>query len=282
MELFFTRLWGHFPGHTVPFISQDEPDENGLRHLALVLAYQGGNWAGWQRQNDRPSLQAAVELVLGRLCGHELRVHASGRTDAGVHAFGQVVSFTTSSRLPLAQMLSALRSMLVNSIYAVSLGPVSPGFHARYSALAKTYDYYLATGMPTIAFVEPFLWGMSYKLDPKPVGQALMLFSGKQNLRALSTGQANNENTMRQIHEARLDAKPGLWRIRITAQGFLRHVVRNLVGILVQIARHELKPGQLAEMLRAGEKLYPAPKAPPNGLYLNKVYYHPWPGPAQD
>lgn len=281
MELFLTRLWGNFPGHTVP-PGRDEPDEEGFRHMALVLAYQGSAYAGWQYQPGEPTLQGAVEKVLSRLCGHELRVHASGRTDAGVHAFGQVVSFATRSHLPLEQMLVALRSMLGQSIYPVDLLPVAKSFHARYSALAKTYDYYLAPAMNTPAFVRPLLWGLPWELDEKPLRHALMLFSGRQDLRALSTGQAETESTVRDILEARLDSQAGLWRIRLTAQGFLRHVVRNLVGILVQIGRHKITPAQLGAMLRAGEKLYPAPKAPASGLYLNKVYYHPWPGPAQD
>ncbi len=282
MEWFLTRLWGDFPEPTVPFITEDQAGVNGPRHLALVLAYQGAGWAGWQCQPGQPSLQEALELTLGRLCGHQLRVQASGRTDAGVHAFGQVASFATTSRLPAAQMLQALRAMLPASIYPIALGPVGPGFHARFSAQAKTYDYYLAPKLSTPAFVGPFLWGLPWELDEKPVKQALMLSVGRHNLRALSTGQPEGGTTERDIFEARLDAKPHLWRIRLTAQGFLRHVVRNLVGILVQMGRHKLKPGQLGEMLRVGEKLYPAPKAPPSGLYLNKVYYHPWLGPAQD
>ena len=283
MELFLTRLWGHFPQPTVPFIGRDLADEHGLRYLALVLAYQGGPWAGWQLQKEAPSIQGELEKVLSKLCGHEVRVAASGRTDAGVHAFGQVASFATHSRLPLNEMLPALISMLPDSIFPLTLGAVNKDFHARFHALAKTYDYYLAPHISCGAFLTPFLWPIDKALEEKPVKTALMMCVGRRDMRALSSGAPEKGgSTVRNILEARLDVKPGLWRIRLTAQGFLRHAVRNLVGILVNIGQGRLTPGQLLEMLRAGEKLYSAPKAPPNGLYLQKVYYHPWIGPAAD
>jgi tRNA pseudouridine38-40 synthase len=280
MELFLTRLWGCFPSPTLPFSADDTVDAEGRRHLALVVAYQGGAWYGWQYQPGLPTIQGALETVLSKICAHEVRVHASGRTDAGVHAFGQVVNFKTGSKLPPVKMLSALRALLPASIFPLTLGAVAPSFHARYSALAKTYDYYLAPQTPTGAFLRSFLWPLPWALDAKPVAQALMLLVGRQDLRALSTGPV--ADGWRHIYEASLEAKPGFWRIRLTANGFLRHTVRNLVGILVQIGRGKLLPGQLREIITAGHKLYAAPKAPPAGLYLQKVYYGPWPGPAAD
>jgi tRNA pseudouridine38-40 synthase len=280
MELFLTRLWGCFPASTLPFREHDIVDAAGARHLALVVAYNGGVWSGWQYQPELPTIQGALEIVLSKICGHEVRLYASGRTDAGVHAFGQTANFTTSSKLPLAKMLSALRALLPSTIFPLALGPVAPSFHARYSALAKTYDYYLAPQRPTGAFLRSLLWPIPWSLDERPVAQALMLLVGRHDLRALSTGPA--ADSWRNIYEARLEAKPGFWRIRLTANGFLRHTVRNLVGILVQIGRGKLLPGQLRAMIKAGEKLYTAPKAPPAGLYLQKVYYYPWPGPAAD
>jgi tRNA pseudouridine38-40 synthase len=244
------------------------------------VAYQGGAWSGWQYQPGLPTIQGALEMVLSKICAHEVRIQASGRTDAGVHAFGQVATFSTGSKLPSAKMLSALRALLPASIFPLALGPVASSFHARYSALAKTYDYYLAPQVQTGAFLRSFLWPLPWALDARSVAQALMLLAGPQDLRALSTGPA--ADSLRNIYEAKLEAKPGFWRIRLTANGFLRHAVRNLVGILVQIGRGKLLPGQLREIIKAGNKLYAAPKAPPAGLYLQKVYYCPWPGPAAD
>jgi tRNA pseudouridine38-40 synthase len=282
MELFLSRLQGHFPAPEVPFLHQDLSDAGGRRHLALVLAYQGSEWAGWQIQPGRPTVQEAVEQALGCLCAQPVRLAASGRTDSGVHAWGQVASFTTASPLPAAAMLRGLGRLLPASIFPLALGPVSPGFHARYSARGKTYDYYLAPAMTCPAFLRSLLWPLPGGLQEEPVREALALCLGDQDMRALSSGAPETSGTIRHIMEARLDISAGLWRVRLTASGFLRHAVRNLVGILTRIGQGKLSPGQLGQMLTAGEKLYPAPKAPPAGLYLQKVRYQPWKGPADD
>ncbi|MDR1397381.1 MAG: tRNA pseudouridine(38-40) synthase TruA [Desulfarculales bacterium] len=281
MELFLTRLWGRFPVPAVPFLDQDLAAENGRRHLALVLAYQGSEWAGWQIQPGLPTVQEAVEKALSRLCAHPVRAAASGRTDAGVHAWGQVAGFSTVSRLPAEAMLQGLRRLLPPSVFPLALGPVAPGFHARYSAQSKTYDYYLAPAMNCPVFLRSFLWPLPGDLREEPVRAALTLCLGDTDMRALSSGPPASStagpgaNTVRRIMEARLDISPGLWRVRVTASGFLRHAMRNLVGILVRVGQGKLSPGQLVQMLTAGEKLYSAPKAPPAGLYLQKVRYAP-------
>jgi tRNA pseudouridine38-40 synthase len=282
MELFLSRLQGHFPAPGVPFADQDMSDENGLRHLALVLAYQGSQWDGWQIQPGRPTIQAAVEQALSRLCAQPVRLAASGRTDAGVHAWGQVASFSTSSPLPAAAMLQGLRRLVPASIFPVALGPVLPGFHARYSARSKTYDYYLAPALACPAFLRSLLWPVPGSLREQPVREALALCLGDKDMRALTSGAPETSATIRRIMETRLDISPGLWRVRVTASGFLRHAMRNLVGMLTRIGQGRLSPGQFSRMLEAGEKLYSAPKAPPEGLYLQKVRYRCWEGPDDD
>jgi tRNA pseudouridine38-40 synthase len=278
MKIFLSRLRGNFPALSVPFLEREQPAENGLRHLALALAYNGAPWAGWQLQPRRPTIQGAVEQALGRLCAQPVRLTASGRTDAGVHAWGQVADFRTTSRLPAPAMLAGLRKLLPSSIFPLALGPVGPDFHARYSAQAKTYDYYLAPGLNCPAFLEAWLWALPWQLDQAAIREALALCPGRRDMRALSSGaQPGAAGTVRQIMEASLRASPDLWRIRVTASGFLRHALRGLVGILVKIGQGKLTPAQLEQMLAQGVKLYSAPKAPPCGLYLSQVHYAPWP-----
>jgi tRNA pseudouridine38-40 synthase len=282
----WARLGGEFPPHGLP-LEQPEPltPPGQPRHLALVLAYDGQGWAGWQLQPGRPTLQEAVESVLGRLCGQPVRVAASGRTDAGVHALGQVASFATTSALPLPRLLLGLGALLPPGVLARAVGPMPPDFHARYSAQAKTYDYYLWPRAGTAGlFLRDRLWALERPLDPGPVRRALELLPGERDLKALaSRGHEAKGSTRRDILEAKLDVwKEGPWRVRLTATGFLRHVVRNLLGVLSQVGEGRLAPENLMEMLEAGRRLYPGPKAPPQGLYLNRVYYQPWPGPAQD
>jgi tRNA pseudouridine38-40 synthase len=278
---FFSRLWGDFPPHGVPFLDPEPPPTPGRpRRLALVLAYDGGAFAGWQVQPGARSVQGEVEAALGRLCGHPVRLAASGRTDAGVHALGQGASFDTMSRLGLEPLTRGLKALLPADIHLRALGAVDPGFHARYGAACKTYDYYLWPECGPALFLRGRLWAYPRPLEARAVRQALALLPGPQDLKALaSRGGEAQGSTVREILEASLETWPmGLWRVRLTATGFLRHVVRNLVGALSQVGAGRLPPEALAQMLAARQRLHAGPKAPPGGLYLNRVYYGPWPG----
>lgn len=281
---FFSRLWGRFPPHGVPFQETAPPPEPGqARRLALVLAYDGQAYAGWQVQPGAATVQGQVEAALSRLCGHPVRLLASGRTDAGVHALGQVASFDTHGRLDLATMARGLKALLPADIHPRALGAVADDFHARYSARAKTYDYYLWPACGPSLFLRGRLWALPRPLDQEAVGQALALLPGERDLKALSTqGSEVQGTTVRQILQAELATWPtGLWRVRVTATGFLRHVVRNLVGVLVQVGCGRLRPQDLTAMLASGQRRPAGPKAPPGGLYLSRVYYQPWPSAGQ-
>ncbi|MFZ5587655.1 MAG: tRNA pseudouridine(38-40) synthase TruA [Thermodesulfobacteriota bacterium] len=280
-----TGLWpcllGDFPPHDAPLLSADPgPDADGRRHLALVLAYDGAGFSGWQVQPRGRSLQGVVEAALARLCDHPLRVHASGRTDAGVHALGQVASFATTSRLALPRLERGLKSLLPPEIHLRALGPAPPGFHARYSALAKTYDYWLWPAATAPLFLAGRLWPLPMALDPAPMRRALARLIGERDLGVLAAaGSEAKGSSVREIIAASLDAPPaGPWRVRVTATGFLRHVVRNLVGLLVRVGRGQLGPEALLAMIEAGGELRGGSKAPPQGLYLNRVYYRSRPG----
>jgi tRNA pseudouridine38-40 synthase len=248
----------------------------------MVLAYDGGPFAGWQVQPGKRTVQGEVEAVLARLCDHPVRVHGSGRTDAGVHAWGQVASFATASCLAPQRMLKALAALLPPEIYPRALSEVPQEFHARYSVRAKTYDYFLWPATGPALFLRGRLWPLARELDARLVRQALAVLPGERDLAAFASRNAeagSDGSTVRRILEARLDEGPrGLWRIRLTATGFLRHVVRNLVGSLAQVGWGGLAPSAIPEMLKAGRRLHPGPKSPACGLYLNRVYYGTWPG----
>ncbi|MBI4799612.1 MAG: tRNA pseudouridine(38-40) synthase TruA [Desulfarculus sp.] len=281
---FFSRLGGRFPPHGVPFLEPGPPPAPGqARRLALVLAYDGQAYAGWQVQPGAPTVQGQVEAALRRLCGHPVRILASGRTDAGVHALGQVASFDTLSRLDPETMARGLGALLPSDIHLRALGVVAGDFHARYSAQAKTYDYYLWPACGPSLFLRGRLWAHERPLDQVAVRQALACLPGPQDLQALaSQGSEVQGTTVREILEANLETWPwGLWRVRVTATGFLRHVVRNLVGVLAQVGAGRLGPQDLAGMLASGQRRQAGPKAPPGGLYLSRVYYRPWPGDGQ-
>lgn len=267
------RLAGGFPPLDVPFLEQEPEGES--RHLALGLAYRGAGFAGWQVQPGEATVQGAVEAALSRLCDEPIRVQASGRTDAGVNAWGQVASLATTSRLPAPEMLRGLRALLPSGVWPRALGPVTQDFHARYSAQGKTYHYYLWPRAEAALFLEPHCWPLKQALDLAAMRAALAGLRGEVDLAAFATaGSEPGATTLRRIHRAELNELPdGLVELRITASGFLRHSVRNLVGSLVQVGRGELPPSALAEMAGAGQRLYSGPKAPPQGLYLARVFY---------
>jgi tRNA pseudouridine38-40 synthase len=272
-------LMGEFPPHEVPFIDAPQPSEP-TRSLAMVLAYCGDQFAGWQVQPGRATVQGVTEAALAKLCNQEVRIQASGRTDAGVHALGQVASFKTSSKLDLKAMKRGLKALLGERVHLRALGEVGPDFHARYSVQAKTYVYYLWPGAAAPLFLPDRLWPLKKALDPAPVRDALKGLVGEHDLAALaSAGSEVQGSTVRRISQAKLVCLPGgLWRVELTATGFLRHVVRNLVGVLFQIGRGDLQPAHLHEMLAVGKRTYAGPKAPPGGLYLSRVFYQ-QPGP---
>ncbi len=281
------ELWeilaGRMPGHDVPFLEPEPPFLPGQpRRLAMVLSYDGGGYAGWQVQPGLRTLQGEVEAALSQICHQPLRLVASGRTDAGVHALGQVASFTTTSRLALKDLGRGLRALLGPGLGVRALGPVPLDFHARYSAQAKTYDYFLWPGGDPGPFLRGRLWHIPRPLDAAAMDRALELLPGPRDLAGLaSQGSEAPGGTVRLVLEAALLTSPdGPWRVRLTATGFLRHVVRNLLGLLYKIGAGHLAPQAILETCQAGRRLMAGPKAPPQGLYLNRVYYGPWPGPG--
>ncbi|MCF8043593.1 MAG: tRNA pseudouridine synthase A, partial [Desulfarculaceae bacterium] len=216
-----------------------------------------------------------LEKALTKLCDQPIRVAASGRTDTGVHAWGQVASFATSSTLSLERMRRGLSSLLPPAVWLRALGPVPEGFHARYSAQRKTYHYYLWPQAQGGLFLDGLCWPLRDALDLAPMAQALAGLVGTIDMAAFaSAGGDPGESTVRVLHRAEISPVPGgLLEVRLTASGFLRHCVRNLVGSLVQVGQGRMEPSEMARMAQAGKRLHPGPKAPPHGLYLARVFY---------
>jgi tRNA pseudouridine38-40 synthase len=271
----WTALLGGFPAHQVPFLTGEELEPGSPRRLALVLAYEGSGFAGWQLQPGKRTVQEEVEKALSTLCDEPVRIEASGRTDSGVHALGQVASFSTTSDLCLERMQRGLASLLPEDVCLRQLGPVPAGFHARFDCLAKTYHYYLWPEAKAPLFLRDRLWTLKQRLDPRAMAAALAQVVGEHDLLAFASrlGQVEEGSTVRRVLSAELHHEGPVWLVRITGSGFLRHVVRNLVGACAQVGMGRLKPEAIGEMLAAKRRLYAGPKAPAGGLYLSQVYY---------
>jgi tRNA pseudouridine38-40 synthase len=246
----------------------------GRRNLKLTLEYDGARYHGWQRQKNAPTIQEAIEGALGRLTGEVIRVTGSGRTDAGVHALGQVANFRTASALPLSAFLNGLNALLPLDIAILDVEEVPRDFHARKGALAKTYAYHILNRPIRSPLERGRSWWISQPLDLKAMRQAASGLPGEHDFSAFKASGSGIKNPVRRVLAANWEQSPdGSLIFTITATGFLRGMVRSLVGTMVEIGRGKRPPEDLADLLKSGERRGAGPTAPPHGLFLVEVVY---------
>lgn len=245
----------------------------GPRRWKCVCAYDGSGFIGWQSQEEKRGVQDIVEARLTEIFGELVRTHASGRTDAGVHARAQVFHFDAAWRHGTDKLLAALRSRIPEKLQLISLRPVSPEFHARFSAKGKRYDYFVHLG-DADPFTRPYCWPVFRPLDLEAMRAVAAALTGKHDFRAFTAlnGPAR-ENTVREL--TRLDVVRTGRRIRITAEapGFLYKMVRSLAGAIVAAGEGRLTVAEVRALLRSGKRTAAVQTAPPQGLFLTKVYY---------
>jgi len=246
----------------------------GERKIKLVIAYDGTAYHGWQRQQNALTLQQVFEERLEKMLGGPIRVFASGRTDAGVHALGQVVHFMTRSQLDPGVVEKGLNSLLPDDIFVREAVYVGEDFHARYSARRKRYEYrILNTTIPDI-FQRRYVWHIRKKLDNEEIRRGLSLVLGEHDFSAFRSSGSGNRNPVRTMYHAELiEGNGGLVRILMEADGFLRHMVRNLVGTLVEVGLGKMTAERFGAVLKSGDRHMAGPKAPAHGLFLVKVLY---------
>jgi tRNA pseudouridine38-40 synthase len=245
-----------------------------MRNIRLLLEYDGTRYHGWQRQKNALSIQEVIETLLARLTGDAVKLHGSGRTDAGVHALGQIANFHTLSHIPLKAFHAGLNSLLPPDIAVLEAAEVPPEFHARKSALSKTYEYRILNRANRSPLHHHYGWWIAARLDLDAMAAAAALLPGEHDFSAFRASGSGNRNPVRQISAARWQTHPGGWlRFTITANGFLRGMVRSLVGTMVEIGKGKAAPELLTELLRSGERRLAGPTAPPQGLYLVEVRY---------
>lgn len=249
-------------------------DAGAPRIVRLLLRYDGTAYSGWQRQADRPTVQAAIEDALATiLAGETPVVHGSGRTDAGVHALGQVAHFETSSRLDAPTIRRALNARLPHDVAVAGACDERPGFHARFSAVRKTYVYRFAVGDS----VDPFLRGHALHLFRRPDVAAMRAVAsalvGRHDFRSFCAEARDREDTVRTLFALRVREGRHDLRVFATADGFLQHMVRALAGALLKAGRGDLSVDRAREILAAGDRPRAPAALPAHGLYLWKVDY---------
>jgi tRNA pseudouridine38-40 synthase len=244
-----------------------------LQRWKAVCAYDGTSFEGWQSQAGGTAIQDVIERRLATLFGTTVRIHGSGRTDAGVHALGQVFHFDAAWRHGADKLVAALRAGLPTTIQIKSMRPVSSSFHARFSAVGKRYVYHVNLG-DADPFTRPYCWPVFKPLDVEAMLAAATVLRGRHDFRAFTAlNGPEREDTVREL--SRLDVVRRGRRIRITAEanGFLYKMVRSLAGVLVAVGEGKLAANDLRALLASKQRTAAVHTAPPRGLFLEKVFY---------
>jgi tRNA pseudouridine38-40 synthase len=244
------------------------------RNIRLLLEYDGTRYHGWQRQADAATIQQTLEEALERLTGEAVALIGSGRTDAGVHALGQVANFRLKSTIPLKAFHEGLNSLLPKEIAVLAAHEAPPEFHARKSARAKTYEYRILSRPNRSPLHHHYAWWISQQLDLPALKGAAATLPGEHDFTAFRASGSDNKNPVRQVLAADWRDCPGGWLcFTITATGFLRGMVRSLVGTMVEVGKGKVPAAKMVELLNHGSRQDAGPTAPPQGLYLLEVYY---------
>jgi tRNA pseudouridine38-40 synthase len=244
------------------------------RTIRLTLEYDGSGYHGWQRQTNALSIQEVVETFLARLTGQEVCLHGSGRTDTGVHALGQVAHFWTESTIPLAAFREGLNSMLPRDIVILEAREAAADFHARYGAKAKTYEYRILNRAMRSPLHRHRCWWLAQPLDLNRMQAAAGLILGEHDFAGFQASGSAVKTTTRTVLAAAWEERPGGWKLfRISASGFLRGMVRALVGTLVEVGLGKRPADDLKRLLATRDRGLAGPSAPAGGLYLAEVFY---------
>ena len=244
-----------------------------MRILKLTVSYDGTRFVGWQRQAEGESIQGVLEEALAKFEGSPVTVHGAGRTDAGVHALGQVASAGVTFTHPVDTLRRALNGQLPADIRVLDVTEEAPDFHARFSARSKTYRYQLRAGGVGDPFSRAFAWQMHERLDVDAMREAAAALVGQHDFAAFQCAGTETSTTVRTISRSTIAAEGDLIHYEVAGDGFLRHMVRSIVGTLVEIGRGRRPASAMSKLLHGGARADAGATAPPHGLFLVRVDY---------
>jgi len=243
------------------------------RTFKLIIEYDGTAYHGWQRQGSLPTVQAAIERVIAVMTQEPVTLIGSGRTDSGVHALGQVASFRSRTRLACSALMQGMNALLPEDIVIHSCTEVPPSFHPRHDAISKTYRYNLYNGPVRKAVCRQYAWHIHRPLDIEAMQQGLAWVVGTHDFKAFESTGSPRVHTFRTIYRAEMTEENGFVRIEFTGNGFLRCMVRNLVGTLVEIGLHRYPASEMYRMIASRDRKQAGVAAPAHGLFLVQVQY---------
>lgn len=241
--------------------------------IRLTLEYDGTAYAGWQLQPNGLSVQEVVEGALARVLGEKVRLTSSGRTDAGVHARGMVAHFETQKVLPLAAYREGVNRHLPHDIAVKEAQEAPAGFHARFSARGKWYRYQISASSARSPLLARFSWHVRGELDLAAMREAATFFAGRHDFAAFRGAGCEARTTEREIFSVEVEQEGELLAIDVKGEGFLRNMVRVMVGTLVEVGLGRRSPSDIPHLLREGSRPLAGRTAPPQGLCLMEVWY---------
>ncbi len=245
-----------------------------MRNIKLLIEYDGTNYQGWQIQPEGPTVQGILEEKIGLLTGQPVQLFGSGRTDSGVHALGQVAHFRTQSQMDVRTIQRALNSLLPRDIVIQKAEEVGQGFHARKHSKSKIYEYRILNRNLRSAFHRGYVWHIPQKLDLTEMKKATQSLIGEHDFSAFRTVGSPTRTTVRRVIRAEWKrGQNGLIRFEIEANGFLKQMVRSIVGTLVEVGKGKLKAGDIPKILDSRDRKEAGPTAPAQGLFLKEVKY---------
>jgi len=245
-----------------------------MRNIKITVEYDGGNYQGWQIQKDEPTIQGVIEEKLEIILNQKARVIGSGRTDAGVHALNQVANFFTSSKIELESLKKGLNSLLPPDIVIKNLVEVDANFHARYDAKSRVYKYLIFSGDSLSTFYRRYSWQVHHQLDVERMRKAADCLLGWHDFASFQGADGENHSSERKIVQFTIRGRAKGWIITtVEANAFLRHMVRNIIGTLLEVGKGSMIVEEFRDILESRDRRKGGITAPPQGLFLKEVKY---------
>lgn len=246
-----------------------------MTRIKMIIEYDGTNYHGFQRQDNAHTIQAELEQQIQRLTGSSAHVHSAGRTDAGVHARGQVIAFDTIATIPAERWAAALNTFLPCDIRVLSSTEARPAFHPQFQAASKRYSYCLFREKAGEVFYRQYALCTTEPLHLDAMNDACRHIIGRHNFLAFCARGSTAKTFERNVFDCSLTTDGPHWRLNIEADGFLYNMVRIVMGTLMQVGRGKMQPAEVAAVIESQDRTRAGATVPPHGLYLMEVKYPP-------
>jgi tRNA pseudouridine38-40 synthase len=244
------------------------------KNFKIVIEYDGTDFSGWQRQKDKKTVQGEIEKILSQILNREIRISGSGRTDAGVHAFGQVANFHANTGLLPQDLKKGVNSLIKHPIVIRQCCVVDDDFHARYNAVSKEYHYFILNREDPCAIGSLYQWHIRHPLDVEKMNLCCQAITGIFDFKSFENTGSPRSSSIREVFFSQITRQDNSRLLfKVCANGFLKYMVRNLIGTIVLAGLNKISIHDFIKILEAKDRTKAGPTAPPHGLFLKKVNY---------